>query len=365
MTATKNAMPQNNAYKEAGVDIEAGNALVDRIKPSVARTKRSGQMSNIGGFGALFDVKEVGYKDPLLVSATDGVGTKLKIAIEMNKYDTVGIDLVAMCVNDLVVQGAEPLFFLDYFACGALDVDRAATVIDGIATGCEQAGCALIGGETAEMPGMYAKDDFDLAGFAVGAVERNAVLTGDRVKEGDTILGLASNGIHSNGFSLVRKIVTGTQGQAYDRPASFDSSRLLGEILLDPTRIYVKPLLAGLRQEGTTGAPLISGLAHITGGGLLENIPRILPDGLGAELDAHNWTKPAVFDWLREAGGLTAHDMALTLNCGIGMAVICDSNDAETLSKLLVEEGETVFHIGKVVSSPETKADARVHIENL
>ena len=335
----------NNAYKEAGVDIEAGNTLVERIKPAIKKTTRSGMMSNIGGFGAFFDPKAAGYNDPILVSATDGVGTKLKVAIDYGRHDTVGIDLVAMCVNDLIVQGAEPLFFLDYFACGKLDVDHAQAVIEGIAKGCEEAGCALIGGETAEMPGMYDDGDYDLAGFAVGAVERDDALTGENIKEGDVILGLASSGLHSNGYSLVRKIVETTQGQDYKAPASFDSSQKLGDILLTPTRLYIQSLLPLLRADGKSG---IKGIANITGGGLLENIPRILPEDLQATLDAKGWTLSPLFKWLKEAGNLSDHDMALTLNCGIGMIVVCNAEDGDNLIKSLNDAGESVTKIGTI-----------------
>lgn len=346
-----------SAYKAAGVDIDAGNSLVERIKPLVKRTNRSGVAGGIGGFGALFDLKETGYKDPVLVSATDGVGTKLRIAIESGIHDTVGIDLVAMCVNDLVVQGAEPLFFLDYFASGRLDIDVAEAVISGIADGCEEAGCALIGGETAEMPGMYGEGDYDLAGFCVGAVERSQILTGQGVAEGDVIMGIASSGLHSNGFSLVRKIIA-DNGLDYRTLPPFESDKnTLGEAFLIPTRIYVRPLLA-LLKEGIG----MKGFAHITGGGLLENIPRIMPEGLVAVLDAKNWPLPPVFSWLAEKGKLSADDMARTLNCGIGMAVICAEKDTEAVKSGLEEQGESVFAIGQVVKEKDRMAD-RVVIE--
>lgn len=338
-----------SAYKEAGVDIDAGAELVERIKPAVKATRRSGVMSGIGGFGALFDLKDTGYKDPVLVSATDGVGTKLKIAIETGKHDTVGIDLVAMCVNDLVVQGAEPLFFLDYFASGKLDVATAETVIGGIAEGCKQAGCALIGGETAEMPGVYSGADYDLAGFAVGAVERTEIVTGERIIPGDVILGLASNGLHSNGFSLVRKLAESTQGHSYTASASFAQGQSVGEALLAPTRIYVKPLLEALKLRDDDGAQSVKGMAHITGGGLLENIPRVLPDNVCAALDLQSWPLPPVFSWLAGIGGLSQEDMARTLNCGIGMVVICAENQAQAVTKTLTDAGETVYRIGKAV----------------
>ncbi len=337
---------KENAYRDAGVDIEAGDALVERIKPHVAKTARPGVMGGLGGFGALFDVKKAGYKDPLLVSSTDGVGTKLKIAIKTGRHDTVGIDLVAMCVNDLIVQGAEPLFFLDYFASGKLDVGVAETVIAGIARGCAEAGCALIGGETAEMPGMYAPGDYDLAGFTVGAVERDQLVTGERIEEGDVILGLASSGAHSNGYSLIRKLADNVGG--YDQPAPFDRSRSLGEALLVPTRIYVKPLLKALREKDKAGKPLIKGMAHITGGGLTENIPRVIPEHLRAVLDAKAWALPPVFGWLATAGGLGAADMAVTFNCGIGMAIVCAPESADKISACLKGEGEVVYKLGRI-----------------
>jgi len=346
---------KQNAYKEAGVDIEAGNTLVERIKPAIKKTHRSGMMSNIGGFGALFDPKAAGYNDPILVSATDGVGTKLKVAIDTGKHDTVGIDLVAMCVNDLVVQGAEPLFFLDYFACGKLDVDHAAAVVEGIAKGCEESGCALIGGETAEMPGMYDDGDYDLAGFSVGAVERGQNITGETIQEGDIILGLASSGLHSNGFSLVRKIIETTQGINYEKSTPFESEfDNLGDAVLSPTRLYIKPLMAAIKSQES---PLIKGMANITGGGLLENIPRIIPENLGVALDAKSWALPPMFKWLANAGNLSASDMALTLNCGIGMTIICDKNNSEKLIEILSEQGETVYQIGYVTSTNNNQVD--------
>lgn len=341
---------KHGAYKDAGVDIEAGNTLVERIKPHVKKTHRSGVMSGLGGFGALFDLKATGYKDPILVSATDGVGTKLKVAIDINKNDTVGIDLVAMCVNDLVVQGAEPLFFLDYFASGKLDVDAGEAIISGIAKGCEMAGCALIGGETAEMPGMYKDGDYDLAGFTVGAVERERIISGERIREGDIILALPSSGLHSNGYSLVRKLVESTQGVHYDVSAPFDSSKKLGEVVITPTRIYVKPLLEALKHSDQQGFPLIKGMAHITGGGLTENIPRSIPDGLCAQIDVKTWELPPLFSWLADIGDLSAEDMALTFNCGIGMVVICAPEHVTSLSTTLENAGESVFPIGQIVA---------------
>jgi len=352
---------KQSAYKDAGVDIDAGAELVERIKPAVKATKRSGMMSNIGGFGALFDPKAAGYDDPVLVSATDGVGTKLKIAIDTGKHGTVGIDLVAMCVNDLVVQGAEPLFFLDYFACGKLDVDHAEAVIKGIAKGCEDSGCALIGGETAEMPGMYEAEDYDLAGFTVGAVERDKIVTGERIEKGDVILGLAASGLHSNGYSLVRKIVGSTQGYSYESDAPFGNKENLGDVLLTPTKLYVKSLLAALKLEDSNGQQAIKGMANITGGGLIENIPRVLPESLGATLDAAQWDLPPVFKWLAAAGNLSADDMAVTLNCGIGMVVICAQNDAEKITENLKANDEIVSQIGYI---DEAQGDTRVLINN-
>ncbi len=344
---------KQGAYKEAGVDIEAGNTLVERIKPAIKATSRSGMMSGIGGFGALFDPKAAGYDDPILVSATDGVGTKLKVAIDTGKHDTVGIDLVAMCVNDLVVQGAEPLFFLDYFACGKLDVDHAEAVIKGIAKGCKDSGCALIGGETAEMPGMYEAGDYDLAGFTVGAVERDRIVTGENISKGDVIIALASSGLHSNGYSLVRKIVTSTQGHDYDSPAPFDTSQTIAESLLIPTKLYVKSVLAALKLNNDQGEQIIKGIANITGGGLVENIPRVLPKGTKAIIDASSWDLPPVFKWLKAAGNLSDDDMALTLNCGIGMVLVCPIDDAEKLMENLKENGETVMKIGYIDSNDD------------
>lgn len=333
-------------YKDAGVDIDAGNALVDAIKPLAAATMRPGA-GGLGGFGGLFDLAAAGYRDPLLVAATDGVGTKLRLAFETGRHGTVGIDLVAMCVNDLVVQGAEPLFFLDYFATGRLSVAEATAVVEGIAAGCTEAGCALIGGETAEMPGMYADGEYDLAGFSVGAVERDAVLTGDRVADGDIILGLPSAGLHSNGYSLVRRVVeAGSHDLA--APAPFDPARSLGEALLAPTRIYVRPLLAALRSEA--GAA-IHGLAHITGGGLLENIPRVLPDGLMARLDASAWALPDVFRWLAGEGPVAPEELARTFNCGIGMAVIVSPDSVSEISVILQKHGSEPIRIGSVESA--------------
>lgn len=337
MDSRKNGL----TYAEAGVDIDAGNALVERIKPAAKSTARSGVMSGLGGFGGLFDLKAAGYSDPVLVAATDGVGTKLRLAIDTGKLDTVGIDLVAMCVNDLVCQGAEPLFFLDYFATGKLEVDAAAQVVEGIAEGCRQAGAALIGGETAEMPGMYSAGDFDLAGFAVGAMERGAELPAG-VAEGDVILGLVSNGVHSNGYSLVRKIVE-AEGRNWTDPAPF-AEGTLGDALLAPTRIYVKAL------QDAMGAGGVHAFAHITGGGITENIPRAVPEGLGCDIDLSAWSLPPVFTWLAKAGGLTEDELLRTFNAGIGMTVIVAPESADAVMSRLQASGETVFRIGTVRS---------------
>ena len=328
-------------YADAGVSIDAGNALVKAIGPLARSTARPGANAELGGFGGLFDLKAAGYSDPLLVAANDGVGTKLKLAIQTGRHDGVGIDLVAMCANDLIVQGAEPLFFLDYFATGKLDNDVAATVVASIAEGCRQAGCALIGGETAEMPGMYCLGDYDLAGFCVGAVDRDKVLTGAGIGPGDVILGLASSGVHSNGFSLVRRIIE-QEGWDLDEPFPSDAGATFGEALLKPTRIYVRALLP-LVQEG-----LIKGLAHITGGGLLENIPRILPDGCHATLDSSLWDLPPIFAELQLGGRISPEEMVRTFNCGIGMAVIVSKRDQETVTSRLERGGETVRLIGAI-----------------
>jgi len=329
-------------YADAGVDITAGNRLVKAIGPLAKATSRPGSNVSLGGFAGLFDPKTAGYEDPLLVAATDGVGTKLKIAIDTGIHGTVGIDLVAMCVNDLIVQGAEPLFFLDYFASGKLDLDTAQSVIAGIADGCRQANCALIGGETAEMPGMYGDGDYDLAGFCVGAVERAFTQNLPQIAPGDTIIGLASNGLHSNGFSLVRKIIEAT-GLSYAHMAPFDSDKTLGDILLTPTKIYVDSCLEPMR------AGSIKAMAHITGGGLLENIPRVLPDGLRAQIDASSWTLPEIFQWLVQAGGLTPYETAKTFNCGIGMAVIAAPETVDSICKHADSVGVTAQVIGDVI----------------
>jgi phosphoribosylformylglycinamidine cyclo-ligase len=331
-------------YAGAGVDIDAGNRMVELIKPLVRSTARPGADAEIGGFGALFDLKRLGFADPVLVAATDGVGTKLKIAIETGTHHTIGIDLVAMSVNDLVVQGAEPLFFLDYFACGQLDPEVGARVIKGVAEGCRQAGCALIGGETAEMPGLYQTGDYDLAGFAVGAVERDAILPRPDVRAGDVILGLASSGIHSNGYSLVRKIVERT-GLRWSAPAPFDPARELGVALLEPTRIYVKSCLAALRATKAVKA-----LAHITGGGFPDNIPRVLPQGLGVMLDLHRVPVPPIFRWLGDVGQVAEAEMLRTFNCGVGMVAVVAPDEADAVGNALVREGEKVVPIGEVVA---------------
>jgi phosphoribosylformylglycinamidine cyclo-ligase len=347
-------------YKDAGVDIDAGDALVEHIKPLARSTDRPGVMGGLGGFGGLFDLKAAGFKDPILVSGTDGVGTKLKVAIEAGIPDTVGIDLVAMCVNDIVVQGAEPLFFLDYYASGRLDVDSGRRVVAGIAEGCRRAGCALVGGETAEMPGMYAEGDYDLAGFSVGAAERDALLPRPDIAPGDVLLGLASNGAHSNGYSLVRRIVA-RSGLAYDAAAPFAAEGSLGQALLEPTRIYVRPLLAAIR-----GTSAVKGLAHITGGGLPGNVPRCLPGGVRARLDARQWTVPAVFRWLREIGRVPTDDMLRTFNCGLGMIVVTAAGDVAKVSKALSDAGESVREVGVIEAAPQGEADCIVdHAESL
>ncbi len=336
------------SYRDAGVDIDAGNALVERIKPVAAATSRPGVVERLGGFGALFDLKQAGYTDPLLVSATDGVGTKLKIAIESGIHHTVGIDLVAMCVNDLVVQGAEPLFFLDYFASGSLSVDHAASVVSGIAEGCKRAGAALIGGETAELPGLYADGDYDLAGFAVGAVERDKLLPRPTIEPGDLLFGLQSDGIHSNGYSLVRKVVEKTE-LAWSAHCPFDTSATLAEALLTPTRIYVKPCLAAVR----TGH--VKALAHITGGGLTENLPRVLPAGCGARIDLTSWTVPPVFRWFSENGPVDRAEMLRTINCGIGMVLVVADGHADSIADILTSAGEHVIRIGEIIGAADDK----------
>ncbi len=335
--------PNGLTYTDAGVDIDAGNTLVERIKPAARRTARPGVMSGLGGFGALFDLKAAGYVDPVLVAATDGVGTKLRIAIDTGHVDTIGIDLVAMCVNDLVCQGAEPLFFLDYFATGKLQLDQATRIIEGIADGCAQSGCALIGGETAEMPGMYHGSDFDLAGFAVGAMERGAELPVG-VAVGDVLLGLSSSGVHSNGYSLVRRIVE-QSGFGWADQAPF-ADGTLGTALLTPTRLYVAPALAAIRAGG------VRALAHITGGGLTENLPRVLPADLGATIDLGSWPLPAVFGWLADQGGMAQGEMLKTFNAGIGMVLVVAADRTAALRDLLTDAGEAVHRIGHVTAMP-------------
>ncbi|OYU50005.1 MAG: phosphoribosylformylglycinamidine cyclo-ligase [Rhizobiales bacterium PAR1] len=335
-------------YADAGVDIDAGNAMVEDIKPLVRATRRPGADAEIGGFGGLFDLKAAGFKDPILVAANDGVGTKVKIAIDSGRHETIGIDLVAMCVNDLVVQGAEPLFFLDYFATGKLTPDVGVSIVKGIAEGCRMAGAALIGGETAEMPGLYAKGDYDLAGFAVGAAERGRLLPKlDTIKVGDTLLGLGSSGVHSNGYSLVRRIVEHV-GLGWDDEAPFAKGMTLGEALLTPTRIYVKSLLAALHApEGAA----IKALAHITGGGFIDNIPRVLPEGFGVDLDLDAITPPPVFGWLAKAGGVAEAEMLRTFNCGIGMVIVVEPAQAAAVAALLQAQGETVSEIGSIIAA--------------
>lgn len=339
MTETR---PNALTYADAGVDIDAGDALVDRIKPLAKATSRPGADVALGGFGGAFDLKAAGFTDPVLISGTDGVGTKLRIAIETGRLDTIGIDLVAMCVNDVLAQGAEPLFFLDYMATGKLDPERGARIIAGIADGCRQSGCALIGGETAEMPGMYSGEDFDLAGFVVGAAERGSLLPDhDRMQAGDALVALASSGPHSNGYSLIRKIV-GLSGLAWDEPAPFDPSQTLGEALLAPTRLYVAALLPLVR------AGRIKGLAHITGGGLIENPPRMTPGHLIPVIDFGTWTRPPVFDWLAKTGGVEDREMARAFNCGIGMIAAVAADEAGTLVSDLLAAGETAFVCGEL-----------------
>ena len=326
------------SYRDAGVDIDAGDRLVERIKPIAARTRRPGILGGIGGFGALFEVPLDRYRQPVLVSGTDGVGTKLKLAMQLGKHDTIGIDLVAMCANDIVVQGAEPLFFLDYYATGKLDVDTAAAVVAGIGRGCELAGAALVGGETAEMPGMYHGGDYDLAGFCVGVVEKERIIDGSGVRPGDVLLGLASSGPHSNGYSLIRKVI---EVGKTDLRADFHG-RSLGDTLLEPTRIYVKSLLALI-----AAVPVLA-LAHITGGGITENLPRVLPDECRARVDIRSWRRPPVFDWLQKTGGIAAHEMYRTFNCGIGMIACVRAEHADSAMQLLRQQGETVWRIGAI-----------------
>ncbi len=341
--------PSSISYRDAGVDIDAGNSLVERIKPIVKKTFRPGVLTGLGGFGALFELPLDRYKEPVLVSGTDGVGTKLKLALELGRHDSVGIDLVAMCVNDIVVTGAEPLFFLDYIATGKLDVDVATDVVRGIARGCELSGCALTGGETAEMPGMYGEGDYDLAGFSVGIVEKSQLLTPDKVGAGDVLLGLASSGPHSNGYSLIRKIIEVKQ---LDLDSEFDGGTL-GEALLAPTHIYVKSLLA--LQEKVD----IHALAHITGGGLPENLPRVLPEGVDAVIDTDSWQRPAVFQLLQQEGNVDEFEMLRTFNCGIGMVICLPENQADSARQALTEAGETVYRIGRIVANDGGESQVR------
>ena len=331
-------MTQSLSYRDAGVDIDAGDQLIKNIKPFAKRTMRPEVLGGLGGFGALVEISKK-YQNPVLVSGTDGVGTKLKLAFEWDIHHTVGIDLVAMSVNDILVQGAEPLFFLDYFACGKLDVARATDVIKGIAEGCEQSGCALIGGETAEMPGMYPEGEYDLAGFAVGVVEKSKVINGRSIRPGDVVLGLASDGAHSNGYSLIRKIIERSNP---DLDAEFDGGKTLRQAVIAPTSLYVKPILAALEKFE------IKGMAHITGGGLTENIPRVLPENCVAQIDAQSWPLPKLFQWLQQAGNVEQQEMYRTFNCGIGMAVIVPAEQAEAAQAFLTEQGETVYRLGTI-----------------
>jgi phosphoribosylformylglycinamidine cyclo-ligase len=330
------------SYRDAGVDIDAGNALIERIKPVAAATRRSGMLEGLGGFGALFEIPE-GYKQPVLVSGTDGVGTKLKLAIDTGLHDTIGIDLVAMCVNDLIVQGAEPLFFLDYYATGKLELDTAEAVIKGIGTGCLQAGCALIGGETAEMPGMYSAEDYDLAGFCVGVVEKEDIITGQEARAGDALIGIQSSGPHSNGYSLIRKVIEVSGARLDD---DFHG-KPLAEVLLTPTRIYVKSLLSLFKQIR------VKALAHITGGGLPENLPRVLPANTTAVIDSKSWQRPAIFDWLQEQGGIEAAEMYRTFNCGVGMVLCVAQNDVEQALQILTAQGERASVIGQIEAATD------------
>lgn len=348
---SKNQSPnQSLSYRDAGVDIDAGNDLIDRIKPLAAATKRPGVMAGLGGFGALFELPLDRYKEPVLVSGTDGVGTKLKLAMDLNKHDTIGIDLVAMCVNDLIVQGAEPLFFLDYYATGKLNVDAATDVVAGIAEGCKRSNAALIGGETAEMPGMYQADDYDLAGFCVGVVEKSKIIDGSKVKTGDVLLGLPSSGPHSNGYSLIRKVIEVSDA---DLSESFDGATL-GERLLEPTTIYIKPLLALLEKVD------VHAMSHITGGGLLENIPRVMPENCCAVIDKTSWVRPAVFDWLQEKGNIEDQEMYRTFNNGLGMVLILDESNADKAMAILKENQIQAMRIGHI---EEKNTDEAVRIQ--
>lgn len=336
------AESKSYTYKDAGVDIDAGNQLVDNIKPLVKATHRTGVMGSLGGFGGLFDLSQVAVENPVLVSGTDGVGTKLKLAHIMGDHSTIGIDLVAMCVNDIIVLGAEPLFFLDYYACGHLDQQQATQVIAGIAKGCKESGCALIGGETAEMPGMYEGDDYDLAGFVVGVVDKTKVIDGSKIKANQTLIGVASSGPHSNGYSLIRKIVNDTQA---DLNQAFDDSTL-GKKLLAPTQLYVKPIL-NILQNNTK----INGIAHITGGGIMENISRVMPAGVAIEVNQHSWQRPAVFDWLQQQGNIDDIEMLRTFNCGIGLCVVVDNDDAAHVIEQFEAQDINAWNIGKTTAN--------------
>lgn len=341
MNSSTNSSSKGLSYRDAGVDIDAGDDLVDRIKPLAKKTMREGVLAGIGGFGALFEVPKR-YKEPVLVSGTDGVGTKLRLAFEWNRHDTIGQDLVAMSVNDILVQGAEPLFFLDYFACGKLTVDTAATVVGGIAKGCELSGCALIGGETAEMPGMYPPGEYDLAGFAVGAVEKSKIITGATIAPGDAVLAIASSGAHSNGYSLVRKIIE----RAGAKPSDDLGGRPLGDVVMAPTQIYVKPLLKLINEMN------VKGMAHITGGGLVDNVPRVLPENIQAVLHRDSWQMPELFRWLQMKGGVADAEMVRVFNCGIGMVVIVSADQADTAIQSLKAEGLHAWTVGEVVERP-------------
>ena len=349
---------KENAYKDAGVDIDAGDEFVRRLGPHVKNTLRPGVMGGIGGFGSFFSLNDVkNYSDPVLVSSTDGVGTKLKLAFQTGYHDTVGIDCVAMCVNDIAVHGAEPLYFLDYFATGRLNVETAEKVIAGVARGCTLAGCALAGGETAEMPDMYSNDEYDLAGFTVGVVERKMIIDGQSVSDGDVILGLASDGLHSNGFSLVRKLLQKYDDKILDEIHSISEGKALGEYLLKPTRIYVRSILDCLKIKDGNGTPVIKGMAHITGGGIAGNLGRILPGGLTAEIDAANWRSPLVFDWLRKTGDLRTEDMLSTFNCGLGMILVVQADHVIPVKEKL-SENESVFEIGRIRKSSDSDAES-------
>jgi phosphoribosylformylglycinamidine cyclo-ligase len=353
MTKSEAKQPSSITYRDSGVDIDAGNALVAAIKPLARATRRPGADADLGGFGALFDLKRAGFKDPILVAANDGVGTKLKIAIETGQHDTIGIDLVAMCVNDLLAQGAEPLFFPDYYATGKLDVAVARAVVSGIAEGCKLAGCALIGGETAEMPGMYSGGDYDLAGFAVGAVERGEILPRSGIAAGDVLIALPSSGVHSNGYSLVRRLVDEAK-IAWEALSPFDKSVSLASALLAPTRIYVKPMLKAVRETGG-----IKAIAHITGGGLTENLPRVLPDGLAAHVDLDRWAMPGVFGWLQRTGRIDDAEMLRTFNCGVGIVAVVDKNAAGEVERVLSSAGETPIRIGEIEPGRGVKSQAK------